>query len=219
MHKPVGTHKWNEGRKVDALMAIINGGPLRTFLRLLGVYAAKIRSTRGPPVKTSQRSRIVPSLVSLAGAMIGISAIGYITSHFSLPLLMAPFGASAVLLFSVHDSPLAQPRSTVLGHVLSAFAGGMIAIAHTLYFGNSIPESESYVWIAISVAISISAMQTLQLTHPPAGATAFIAATAVSDLESLAGFMIPVIIGALVLVAVAIIFNNAIPSRKYPAYW
>ena len=95
----------------------------------------------------------------------------------------------------------------------------MIAIAHTLYFGNNIPESESYVWIAISVAISLSAMQILRLTHPPAGATAFIASTAVSDLESLAGFMIPVIIGALVLVAVTIIFNNAIPSRKYPAYW
>jgi CBS-domain-containing membrane protein len=219
MHKPVGTGKWHEGGKVDALMALINGRPLWTFTHLLGGYAAKIRSNSGPPVKTSSRSRIVPSLVSLAGALIGISAIGYITSHFSLPLLMAPFGASAVLLFSVHDSPLAQPRSTILGHVLSAFTGGVIAIAHTLYFGNSIPESESYLWIAISVAISISAMQISRLTHPPAGATAFIASTAVSDLESLAGFMIPVIIGALVLVVVTIIFNNAIPSRKYPAYW
>ena len=219
MHKPVGTDKWHEGRKVDALMALINGGPLRIFTQLLGGYAAKIRSNTGQPVKTSSRSWIVPSLVSLAGALIGISAIGYMTSHFSLPLLVAPFGASAVLLFSVHDSPLAQPRSTVLGHVLSAFAGGVIAIAHTLYFGNSIPESESYIWIAISVAISISAMQILRLTHPPAGATAFIASTAVSDLESLAGFMIPVVIGALVLVAVTIVFNNAIPSRKYPVYW
>lgn len=200
-------------------MALVNGGPLRIFVYMVGGYASKIRSNTGQPVKTRSRSRIVPSLVSLAGALIGISAIGYMAFHFSLPLLVAPFGASAVLLFSVHDSPLAQPRSTVLGHVLSAFMGGVIAIAHTLYFGNSIAESESYIWIAISVAISNSVMQISRLTYPPAGATAFIASTAISDLESLAGFMIPVIISALVLVTVTIIFNNAIPSRKYPIYW
>ena len=198
--------------------AFICSGQLRAFGHLLGVYAKKFRSG-DRPVKIRAKTRVVPSLVSLAGALVGLSVIGYITSHFSLPLLLAPFGASAVLLFSVHDSPLAQPRSTVLGHTLSAFVGGTIAVAHSLYFGNSIPESESYILIAVSVAVSIAAMQISRLTHPPAGATAFIASTAVSDVESLAIFMVPVTAGALILVAVTVIFNNAIPSRKYPAYW
>lgn len=205
-------------QRKGALAAFICSGQLRAFARLLDTYAKKVRSA-DRPVKIGAKARVVPSLVSLAGALIGLSVIGYITSHFSLPLLLAPFGASAVLLFSVHDSPLAQPRSTVLGHTLSAFVGGAIAVAHSLYFGNSIPESESYVWIAISVAISIAAMQISRLTHPPAGATAFIASTAVSDVPSLVIFLVPVAAGALILVAVTVLFNNAIPSRKYPAYW
>jgi CBS-domain-containing membrane protein len=205
-------------QRKGALAAFICSGQLRAFARLLGAYATKFRPA-DRPVKISAKARIVPSLVSLAGALIGLSVIGYITSHFSLPLLLAPFGASAVLLFSVHDSPLAQPRSTILGHTLSAFVGGAVAVAHSLYFGNSIPGSESYVWIAISVAVSIAAMQISRLTHPPAGATAFIASTAVTDIPSLAIFMVPVTAGALILVAVTVIFNNAIPSRKYPVYW
>jgi CBS-domain-containing membrane protein len=186
---------------------------------LLGRYIAKMRlGGSGQAIRISTRTKAFQSLASLLGAVIGISAIGYITFHFSLPLLLAPFGASAVLLFSVYDSPLAQPRSTVLGHALAAFIGGGIAIVHSAYFGNAL-GSESYIWIAAAVATSIAAMQFLRLTHPPAGATAFIASTTVSSAGSLMVFMIPVVAGALILVGVAVVFNNAIPSRKYPAYW
>ena len=140
------------------------------------------------PVKIGTLTRTAQSLASLLGAFVGISAIGYIAFHFSLPLLLAPFGASAVLLFSVYDSPLAQPRSTVLGHALAAFIGGMVAVLHGTYFGSAF-ASESYVWIAAAVATSIAAMQFLRLTHPPAGATAFIASMTVSSAGTLATFM------------------------------
>lgn len=183
---------------------------------LLGRYVAKMQGG-GAAVRIGKRTRAVQSLASLLGAFIAISAIGYVAFHFSRPFLLAPFGASAVLLFSVYDSPLAQPRNTVLGHALAAFIGGMVAIIHNVYFGNV--NSESYVWIAASVAMSIAAMQFLRLTHPPAGATAFIASTSVSGTESLATFMVPVVAGAAIVVGVAIAFNNAIPSRKYPTYW
>jgi CBS-domain-containing membrane protein len=73
--------------------------------------------------------------------------------------------------------------------------------------------------MAASVALSIAAMQFLRLTHPPAGATAFIASTSVSSAESLGTFMAPVVAGAAVLAGIAVAFNNAIPSRKYPTYW
>ena len=115
----------------------------------------------------------------------------------------------------VNDSPLAQPRNTVLGHALAAFIGGVVAIVHNVYFGNV--NSESYV--SASVAMSIATMQFLRLTHPPAGATAFIASTSVSSAESLATFMVPVVAGAAITVGVAIAFNNAVPSSKYPTYW
>jgi CBS-domain-containing membrane protein len=98
---------------------------------------------------------------------------------------------------------------------MSGLIGAAAALLHATYFAGG----EKYVLIAISVAVSIFAMQILRLTHPPAGATAFLASTAVADAGSLAGFMIPVATGALILVAVAIAFNNAIPKRRYPVYW
>lgn len=185
-------------------------------------YGTKIFGKREHPhARIAKRSVILSSAVSLVGAMVGIISIGFVTSHFSLPLLLAPFGASAVLLFSVYDSPLAQPRNTLFGHILSALIAGAIAVIHASYFGHSdgSPLGEDYVWIAVSVAVSIFAMQTLRLTHPPAGATAFIASTAVSTIDSLAAFMVPVVIGSIILIAVAIVFNNAIPKRRYPVYW
>lgn len=186
---------------------------------MLKTYAMKIgcNDDRTPPVKIAARSQLVPSLASLAGALAGIVAVGFVASYFSLPLLIAPFGASVVLLFSVYDSPLAQPRNTVLGHVMSGAIGAAAALLHIAYFASG--GEEKYVLIAISVAVSIFAMQILRLTHPPAGATAFLASTAVTDASSLVWFMIPVAAGALILVAVAIAFNNAIPKRRYPVYW
>ncbi len=177
-------------------------------------YAAKLSAPLSPPMKISKRKLLLPSAASLAGSALGIVSIGFIASHFSFPLLLAPFGASAVLLFSVYDSPLAQPRNTVFGHVLSALIGSAIALAHITYF-----EGAGYILIALAVSSSILVMQMLRITHPPAGATAFIASTAVMDIASFLLFTTAVTVGSLVLVVIAITFNNAVPSRKYPIYW
>jgi CBS-domain-containing membrane protein len=187
------------------------------FLReLLKGYVLKIgRNDRAPPIRMTAKGQLVPSLASLAGALTGIIAVGLVASHFSLPILIAPFGASVVLLFSVYDSPLAQPRNTIFGHVMSGLIGATAALIHVTYFAGG----EKYVLEAISVAVSIFAMQILRLTHPPAGATAFLASTAITDVDSLLRFIIPVVIGALILVALAITFNNMIPKRRYPVYW
>lgn len=194
--------------------------PKGVFIVGLKQYLFKISGSKGlKPVKIQRRKLVVSSAVSLAGSVLGIAIIGFITSHFSVPLLLAPFGASAVLLFSVYDSPLAQPRNTIIGHVASALIGGLFAILHLTYFKTGILGTEGYIWIAMAVSVSIFVMQAARITHPPAGATAFIASTSVVSIDSLVAFMVPVAAGALILVATAIAFNNAIPSRKYPSYW
>jgi CBS-domain-containing membrane protein len=194
--------------------------PKSIFVAGLKQYLSKISGSRGSrPVKVQSRKLLAASAVSLAGSVIGIAVIGFITSHFSMPLLLAPFGASAVLLFSVYDSPLAQPRNTVVGHAASALIGGLFALVHLTFFNTGILDAEGYIWIAMAVAVSIFVMQAARITHPPAGATAFIASTAVTSPDSLLAFMVPVAAGALILVAIAIAFNNAVPSRRYPAYW
>jgi CBS-domain-containing membrane protein len=177
-------------------------------------YVAKLSAPMSPPIKISKRKLLLPSTASLAGSALGIVSMGFIASHFSFPLLLAPFGASAVLLFSIYDSPLAQPRSAVFGHALSALIGSAIALTHITYFWNA-----GYISMALSVAVSIFVMQMLRITHPPAGATAFIASAAVTTIPSFISFTTAVAVGSLVLVMIAIAFNNVVPGRKYPIYW
>lgn len=147
------------------------------------------------------------------GAFIGIGLIGFINSHyFTLNdnlFLIGSFGATAVLIYGATNSPLAQPRNLVGGHLISAFIG--VAI-HKLIPGE--------VWLssALAVALSIVVMQITKTLHPPGGATALIANIGSEKIQAL-GFMYvlsPVLTGVIILLVVALIFNNIPKNRFYP---
>lgn len=59
-------------------------------------------------------------LASWLGALVAISILGLISLWSGYGLVVAPFGASSVLLFGHPESPLAQPRNLVLGNTLAA---------------------------------------------------------------------------------------------------
>lgn len=94
------------------------------------------------------------------GAALAIGVLGGLDLGLRQVILMAPFGASCVLLFSLPQSPLAQPRNLVGGHLLTACVG-LVAQALPLP-----PE----VQMALAVGLGIGLMQGLGLIHPPAGA-------------------------------------------------
>jgi len=147
------------------------------------------------------------------GAFFGIGIIGYINSrHFLLYdnlFLIGSFGASSVLIYGAINSPLAQPRNLIGGHVVCAIVGVTV---HKLIPGE--------VWLssALAVAASIVLMQITKTLHPPGGATALIANIGTEKVKAL-GYMYvlsPVFTGVLILFVVALIFNNLTPNRSYP---
>jgi CBS domain-containing membrane protein len=151
-------------------------------------------------------------LRSSMGALIGILSTGMIChawmgSHDSLPLLVAPIGASAVLVFAVPASPLAQPWSVLGGNTLSALAGiacGLV-IDDPIYAG------------AAAVATAIVAMRAARCLHPPGGATALTAVIGGPAIAA-AGWsfaFVPVALNSLILVAIGWLFNNA-TRHSYP---
>ncbi len=75
--------------------------------------------------------------------------------------IMAPFGATCVILFAAPQSPLAQPRNVIVGHLLTAGVG----LAMLYGVGN-----ESWM-IALAVGLAIMLMQVCRAVHPPAGAS------------------------------------------------
>ncbi len=151
-------------------------------------------------------------LIGCLGALVGICLTGFVTSFFMghdphLPLIVAPVGASAVLLFAVPASPLAQPWSIVGGNMVSAFVGVTVA---TLVRDPAIA-------IGLAVALAILAMSLTRSLHPPGGAaalTAVIGGAAVAR----AGFWFPIVpvgLNSALLVLLGIAFHR-FSGRQYP---
>ncbi len=162
------------------------------------------------------RAHWAEMLWSFAGALGGMATVAWlhekVVSPLGLSMLMGSFGASAVLLYGAPRSPLAQPRNLIGGHVLSALVG----VSARLAFG-----SPSYMCSALAVATAILLMHATRTLHPPGGATALIAASGDDSIASLGYLFVlfPALSGAAVMLVVALVANNAAPSRRYPEYW
>ncbi|GEP10723.1 HPP family protein [Methylobacterium gnaphalii] len=151
-------------------------------------------------------------LVACLGALIGIALTGLICGWFfgdgpHIPLIVAPMGASAVLLFAVPASPLAQPWSIIGGNTISAFMGVVAA--------RFVPDP--IMAIGVGVSLAIAAMSLTRSLHPPGGAAALTALIGGHAVTS-AGFwfpLFPVCINSLILVALGIGFHK-ISGRNYP---
>ncbi|WP_424980706.1 HPP family protein [Leisingera sp. S232] len=136
------------------------------------------------------------------GAFLAIAVLSLLSTHANILLLMAPFGASCVLLFAVPTSPLSQPAHVVGGHVL--------ATAVALALNALLPDT----WwaLALAVGLSIALMAALRLTHPPAGADPLVVFAADPGISFL---LFPVLTGALALVAIAAVFHR-FSGHDYP---
>lgn len=152
---------------------------------------------------------------SFLGSFVGIGILAYIQSvHFEgndAVYLIGSFGASSVLVYGIIQSPFSQPRNLVGGHVISAFVGVTV---HKL--------APDIIWIAAPLAVSFSIvfMQLTKTLHPPGGATALIAIIGSDKIKDL-GYMYvisPVLVGVLILLFIALIFNNMTTNRYYPTH-
>ncbi|KAJ8072284.1 hypothetical protein AAF712_007740 [Marasmius tenuissimus] len=160
---------------------------------------------------------------SFVAAFCGISVLQAVfgqAEYFirrGVPSIVASYGASAVLVYGAIEAPLAQPRALVGGH----FIGALIGVCITKLF-LLLPSEEQYLqyqWLAgsLACATAIVAMQITVTTHPPAGATALLAATS-KEIRDLGWYYLPVILlSSTLALAVALLINNI--QRRYPAYW
>jgi CBS domain-containing membrane protein len=123
------------------------------------------------------------------------------------PWLVAPMGASAVLVFAVPASPMAQPWAVVAGNTASALVG----VACQRWLGGW-PLPVPLV-AALAVGAAIAVMLLLRGLHPPGGATALLAV--VTGMGDPRFVLFPVLANALLLVIAGIVFNRA-TGRAYP---
>lgn len=148
------------------------------------------------------------------GALLALGAAALLTRialgpASGWPWLLAPVGASAVLVFALPASPLAQPWPVVGGDLISATIGLLAA--------TWIPEPT--LAAALAVGAAIGAMSLCRCLHPPGGACALLAA--LSAQHGWTGFLLPLALNLAGLLAVAWLYNNwtghAWPHHPHPA--
>lgn len=160
------------------------------------------------PLQTGYAERVKGAV----GALLGIAVTGLISTLWAgssggLPMLIAPMGASAVLLFAVPASPLAQPWSLIGGNLLAAVIG--VTIARCI--------GDPLVAAALAVGGAVLAMSWLRCVHPPSGAVALSAVLGGPHvLEAGYSFIfVPVMLNSFVLVIIAMLYNRA-TGLSYP---
>lgn len=140
------------------------------------------------------------------GSLLAIVLVAGLADASQRILVLGSFGASCVLVFGFPDLPFSQPRHVLLGHVLSS-AIGLAAL--TLFGPGPLP-------MALATATAVAAMMALRCVHPPAGSNPVIVFLTQPGWSFL---LWPTALGALLLLAVALVFNNLGRTRRYPQYW
>lgn len=151
-------------------------------------------------------------VIACIGALLAIGATGLLCRYalgnqISAPLLVAPMGASAVLLFAVPASPLAQPWPAFGGNVVSALVG--------ITVGKLV--ADPMLAAAAAIAFAIAAMSLLRCLHPPGGAVALTAVLGDPAIHA-AGYsfaLLPVGLNTALMVAAAWAFHR-LSGHSYP---
>lgn len=146
------------------------------------------------------------ALIAGIGSMICITLISFLTSKTQDLWLMAPFGATMVIIFGLPSSPLAQPKNIILGHIITTIIGLIIL--------KWLGVNE---WsLGFAVGLSVLTMILTNTIHPPAGANPLVIMLAGENWNFL---LTPVIFGAILIVLTGYIYHRLVSKNSYPIKW
>ncbi len=156
------------------------------------------------------RRLIIDGLVAGVGGFVGIGCTAWLSRLAvgdGVPVLALSMGATAVLLFALPRSPVAQPWAVVGGHGLASVMG--VVCAQWLGVGD--------VAAAAAVGGAIVAMVWARCIHPPGGGTALAAVLGGEAVRALGyGYVVLVLLNALWLLAIAMVWHAPFTHRRYP---
>jgi CBS-domain-containing membrane protein len=160
-----------------------------------------LHKLKGQTSQCPKRLPLSTIVIAWLGGTLATATLAILGNGVEPIMILGSFGASCLLIFAYPASPFAQPRNVIGGHFIAAFM--------TL-FGI-------HWWsMAMAVGTAIALMLICRMPHPPAGSNPLIVMLGAVKW----GFLItPTLLGAIVLVMIALVYNNLGKDRQYPTYW
>ncbi|NBS03951.1 MAG: HPP family protein [Verrucomicrobia bacterium] len=144
--------------------------------------------------------------LAFTGCVLVVALLSKLSDQIGTVLLIGSFGASSLLVFGYPDAPFSQPRNLVLGHII----GAIIGLTFLHLFGDN------WVILALALGTTVAAMMLTHTVHPPASSTP----VAVFALKSSWMFIfLPTLVGTLVILFFALIYNNVVRQERWPKHW
>jgi len=154
-------------------------------------------------MKIIKKEILINAFLAAFGGFMCIGFLSYLNIYIDDSIwLIPPFGASMVLVMAVQETPLAQPKNLIFGHILSALSGVLVYLL----------LGQTFYSIGAGVGLAIFIMLITNTIHPPAGANPIIV---ILGGKGLSFVFLPVAVGAIIIVIFAIIYNKMI-GKKYP---
>lgn len=149
---------------------------------------------------------LLAGLLAGLGSAIAIGVMEWVSIAAHYPLAVIPFATSIALVIGAPEAEPAQPRALIGGHLVSTLVG--LAV---LTLAGPQPWAA-----AVAVGLAVLAMFLTATFHPPAGINPLLVVY-----HSLPwSFLIaPVLAGALLLTAFALLWHRCIGRRPWPRRW
>ena len=145
-------------------------------------------------------------LLAGLGGFITIAILAGLDMNLAATLILGSFGASCVLVFGFPDAPFSQPRNVIAGHFIASLMG-LICLSLL---------GAQWWSVALAVGLAISIMMVTRTVHPPAGSNPVIVFLTQPAWDFL---LLPTLSGAIIIVLIALIYNNVSRKERYPKYW
>lgn len=155
-----------------------------------------------PHVSWVERMRsVIGAFIGLLLVLVAAKFLGELSSLDEW--LMASLGASALLVFALPQSPMAQPWAVIAGNTLSALIG--IATIHLV--------GDPLLAMPLAASLSILGMFILRCLYPPAAAVALI--VVLGHVMHCRYAFFPVMVDSILLVMAGAVYSN-LTGKRYP---
>ena len=162
---------------------------------------------RGDGASPPPRAALSAIVATVIATIVVIGGLTTLSNESGVLLLLGSFAASALIVFAYPDSPFAQPRNVLLGHLIGSACG---LAGEQLLGGHG--------WAAaVAVGAAIGLMKLTRAVHPPACSNPLI----IFSLNQ-AGWtflLFPTLAGAALIVLVALFYHNLRREARWPKYW